>query len=223
MRKLKPVLLALLFLVFVGLGIHTITRTHNTLKIKDIQLKSTTTDLLDLQVKYDLLNDNLKKEIDSKDHNQDKIKQLEDEKKKLEDERNKLQQDLQAKAKAKEEAAQRIAQAASLSGQQAFAASGNYAKDYIYAHESGNCPTKWQGQHTCPSGYIALFDPSTPGVGYGLCQSTPAIKMADVSRGGGPDWMTNYATQDSWCTYYANSRYGGWEQAYNHWLVYHSW
>lgn len=101
--------------------------------------------------------------------------------------------------------------------------SDNYAKQYIYDHESGNCVTKWQYQTSCPTSFIPLYDPSTPGIGYGLCQSTPAIKMSDPTQGGGPDWATSYATQDSWCTHYANTRYGGWVNAYNHWLVYHSW
>ncbi len=90
------------------------------------------------------------------------------------------------------------------------------AVDYIVSHESGWCPTKAQGQYGgCPP--YAGFVPSTGG--YGLCQSTPGSKMASA----GADWATNPVTQLRWCSGYAASRYGGWANAYSHWLSYHNW
>lgn len=86
------------------------------------------------------------------------------------------------------------------------------AKAYIYTKESRNCPTRWQGDYgPCPAYHGT---PTDPNVGYGLCQSTPAWKMASA----GEDWATSYETQDRWCTNYANSRYGGWVNAYNEWI-----
>ena len=88
----------------------------------------------------------------------------------------------------------------------------NDAKSYIYQHESGNCPTKWQGEGgVCPA-YHGV--PTDPNVGYGLCQSTPASKMSVMGDG----WETSYELQDQWCTQYANNRYGGWQEAYSVWL-----
>ncbi len=92
------------------------------------------------------------------------------------------------------------------------------AADYIIAHESAWCPTKWQGTHTCPVDFVPLHA-VTDMVGYGLCQSTPAGKMASA----GADWATNPITQLKWCTNYAVRRYGSWTAAYNHWLSRHSW
>ncbi len=67
--------------------------------------------------------------------------------------------------------------------------------DYIVSRESGWCPTKWQGRPgACPAYYEELHSPSS-GYGYGLCQSTPAIKMA----ANGADWQTNPVTQLKWC------------------------
>jgi uncharacterized protein YabE (DUF348 family) len=83
--------------------------------------------------------------------------------------------------------------------------------DYIISHESGWCPTKPQGTYgTCPpyAGYV----PATGG--YGLCQSTPGSKMATA----GADWATNPVTQLRWCSSYAQSKHGGWANAYNFWL-----
>ena len=87
--------------------------------------------------------------------------------------------------------------------------------DYIISHESGWCPTKAQGEHYCP----ALPDnPLTP-YGYGLCQATPGYKMATA----GSDWETNPITQLDWCNGYAVSKYGGWYNAYIHWINYTWW
>ncbi len=88
--------------------------------------------------------------------------------------------------------------------------------NYIVSHESGWCPTKLQGQHSCPP-YAPGSYPA--GVGYGLVQATPGGKMASA----GADWETNPVTQLRWATGYAVGRYGSWGAAYNHWLSYHNW
>jgi len=87
--------------------------------------------------------------------------------------------------------------------------------DYIISHESGWCPTKAQGEHYCPA---VPDDANTPN-GYGLCQATPGYKMESA----GADWATNPVTQLLWCNGYAQSRYGGWYDAYLHWTSYGYW
>ena len=87
--------------------------------------------------------------------------------------------------------------------------------DYIISHESGWCPTKAQGEHYCPA---VPDDANTPN-GYGLCQATPGYKMESA----GADWATNPVTQSLWCNGYAQSRYGGWYDAYLHWTSYGYW
>lgn len=89
--------------------------------------------------------------------------------------------------------------------------------DYIISHESGWCPTKWQGEWGGCNAYHGT--PSSSGTGYGLCQATPGNKMASS----GSDWGTNPVTQLKWCTGYARGRYGSWLAAYNHWLSNHNW
>lgn len=87
--------------------------------------------------------------------------------------------------------------------------------DYIIRNESGWCPTKAQGEYYCP----AIPDnPMTP-YGYGLCQATPGYKMATA----GSDWETNPLTQLRWCAGYAQDHYGGWYNAYEHWVQYRWW
>lgn len=75
--------------------------------------------------------------------------------------------------------------------------------DYIISRESGWRP----GAVNSSSG------------AYGLCQSLPASKMASA----GADYLTNPVTQLRWCSGYAAGRYGGWQGAYNAWLVQHWW
>ncbi|MHB1865423.1 MAG: aggregation-promoting factor C-terminal-like domain-containing protein [Candidatus Saccharimonadales bacterium] len=91
--------------------------------------------------------------------------------------------------------------------------------DYIISHESGWCPTKWQGDYGyCPAGYSQQYA-TDAGVGYGLCQSTPPDKMSSF----GSDWQTDPITQLKWCNWYAGSKYGSWYNAYIHWTIYGNW
>lgn len=96
-------------------------------------------------------------------------------------------------------------------------APGDYGfVNYIVSHESGWCPTKLQGQRTCPP-YAPGSYPA--GVGYGLVQATPGGKMASA----GADWETSAVTQLKWASGYARGRYGSWEGAYNFWIAKHYW
>jgi uncharacterized protein YabE (DUF348 family) len=96
-----------------------------------------------------------------------------------------------------------------------IAASDYNFADYIISHESGWCPTKAQGEHSCP----VIPDDSETSAGYGLCQATPGYKMASA----GADWATNPVTQLRWCAGYAEGRYGSWAAAYSHWVADHNW
>ncbi len=77
---------------------------------------------------------------------------------------------------------------------------GNDYKLYIYNRESGNDPNRWNAE-----GCV------------GLGQAFPASKLLAVCPN------LEYACQDAWFTNYAVARYGSWERAYQHWLVYRSW
>lgn len=84
---------------------------------------------------------------------------------------------------------------------------------YIINHENALwCSTRWQGQMFCPTHYLEKYPgaENNTKLGYGLCQSTPANKMATA----GADWRTNPVTQLKWCSGYAIDRYGTWEAAY---------
>ena len=195
MKHLKRVILALCLIGFIALGVSSITKHDNKLKLKDVQIKSTQSDLIQLNLKYDVLNKDLQKELDSKDHNEEKIKQLEQEKQDLQKQQDALQAELQAKADRKASDLAKLQHAASITP--TAYASGNQYKDFIYQHESGNNPS------------------SVNSIGCrGLGQACPGTKLPCGA---------DYACQDAWFTNYALTRYGSWEAAYNFWVANHWW
>ncbi len=93
---------------------------------------------------------------------------------------------------------------------------------FIINHENGLwCPTRYQGTQGCPPYYVEKFPgaETDTNTGYGLCQSTPGIKMATA----GEDWRTNAVTQLKWCASYAQRRHGGWAGAYAYWISHNNW
>lgn len=91
--------------------------------------------------------------------------------------------------------------------------------DYIVSREGGWCATRWQGMTYCPGYFIQYDSLYDTWEGYGLCQSTPGIKMATA----GDDFATNPVTQMKWCNSYALARYGSWYASYIHWVNNHNW
>ena len=95
-----------------------------------------------------------------------------------------------------------------------------YAVEYILGNESTDwCPTRVQGYHGNCLDYVPNFQEDNNTVGYGICQSTPANKMAKY----GSDWRSNVYTQMKWCNGYAIERYGNWHNAYTFWTRNHWW
>lgn len=118
---------------FIWLGLHNITNNRNILQLKNIQLKSTSSNLKLLQLKYDDLNLRL--------NNTDKTntQQIQD----LNKQKDDLQQQLDAAQKQLQARADAIQYAASLhTTQTVYAASASCtdAKSCIYMHESHNNP-----------------------------------------------------------------------------------
>jgi hypothetical protein len=73
-------------------------------------------------------------------------------------------------------------------------------KLFIYNHESGNDPTRYNSEGCL-----------------GLGQACPASKLLAVCP------TMDYACEDAWFTNYAVSRYGSWQGAYNFWVAHRWW
>jgi hypothetical protein len=180
-----------------------ITFTAHSIKVNEQKLKAQT-QKLEAQTKsqHDAEVQNLKKIIEQKD------------------------KELQSKAEAKERAriaaveasktpvvskvVQSIvptAQAATGSHTELMAAAGISPSDYQYVEAIVQKESGWR--HLVVNSIGAT----------GLCQSLPGSKMASA----GADYLTNPVTQLRWCSSYAQSRYGGWANAWSAWQSKHWW
>lgn len=144
-------------------------------------------------------------EINSKGvDNEEKLKKIQE----LESQLEEVNKQLQAKLQTKKALAERAPIYAAYTGSNAdlYRAAGIPERDWagiekIYSQESGVCHLKWQGQYgACPTHYVEKYPGAErdSSIGYGICQSTPAIKMASE----GEDWRTNPVTQMRWCYKY---------------------
>ena len=205
MKKLYIPLLVIL-VGFAGLGIHNVTTTKNKLQLKEIQLKSTASDLKELELKYDHLN----VELDKADKtNKDQIKQLQDEKVKLEQEKQKLEADLLAKRNAKDKANQASQAALALVGGQTAHASGGSKEQWMTA--AGIPQHEWSYVDSIVSRESG-WNPNAVNPSSGACglgQQLPCGKWAGAWNDPVAALKAQYG--------YVIERYGGYAQAVSFW------
>lgn len=201
MKRTSIIIASLLLLGFISLGVRQAVTHNHQLRIDKVELESASTKLKALQLQYEKLDSTLDTELHNRTKDEQKIKQLESEKQQLDKQKQELEAQLQAKLDKKRQDAERSSQlAASFTGTAtAAAASGNWYKDFIYQHESGNNP----GAINASSGAC------------GLGQALPCSKMGCS--------LSDYACQDAWFTNYAMQRYGSWEAAYYFWVAHRWW
>jgi len=192
MSYLKTGLSAITITAFVALAVYYVSDNKQQIQLQDIQVKSKESQLIQLNSKYDTI---LKEKVQTDQQKLEQQKKIDE----LENERKRLEGELQAKLQRQQSEKQRLATAAqSVSGTaKVSAASGNFYKDFIYHHESGNRTT-------------AVNSIGCRGIG----QACPGTKLPC-----GDD----YACQDAWFTNYAMQRYGSWENAYNFWVANRWW
>jgi hypothetical protein len=229
MKRLITVALVLILFGYIGLGVHYAVSRENKIQLQEVKLKSTTTDLKELQLKYNVLNSNLDKELQKNTTDNTQLQQLQSEKQDLEKQKQDLEGQLQAKLEQKQKdqyaantAARSVANAltgtatvsaAAIQDKYAVMASAGIsssdyqAVDYIVSHEGGYEPCKVNG------GAVDCNYATNGGQkAYGVCQAMPGSKMASA----GADWATNIVTQLRWCSGYAN-KYGGWVASFAFW------
>lgn len=194
MKNLLKPLLILAVVAFAVLGINNIVSTNHKVELREVQLKSTTSDLKQLQLKYDNLNIQLDKALKGGQSTEQQLKQLQDEKTQLEQQKQELERQVSIKKQNAE-----AARVASVSATAYAASDPNSAKMYIYMHESGNNP----GAINASSGAC------------GLGQALPCSKMGCS--------LSDYDCQDRFFTGYAMARYGSWENAKAFWVANRWW
>ena len=153
-RIILLVIAAVLLTGFTAVGVNEAVKTRDRLQFQDVQLKSRSTEIKDLELRYDNLDLELKKAEEQKNVNQDQLDKLNKEKEELEKQKQDLERQLQAKLQEKENnrlaaTANKLANAVT-GTQTAHAASASSgidcnnqstAKAFMYCHESGNSPT----------------------------------------------------------------------------------
>lgn len=183
------VLFATLLVAFTLTVIHQVNTNNEQLHLKEIKLRNVQLDLENLDKDYTKL------QQDSSKTQSEKQKEIEDLKARQTD----LEAQLQAKALLKANQAKAYAAAAPKASVSlaVYPVPANEAKAFIYAHESGNDPTRVNS------------------IGCrGLGQACPGSKLPCDA---------DYACQDAWFTNYALTRYGSWEAAYVFWIAHRWW
>lgn len=199
MGKLISGIIAIALIAFTIIGVNNIVKTKNKLEFKQIELRSTEADLIELKVEYDSLNNQLNSQLHKKQKDQETINQLKKDKQKLQKHRESLERQLQAKANnlsSQEDSIARVTPDVSRIAS-ALNCGDNIYKQYIYQKESGCNPS-------------AVNSIGCRGVG----QSCPGDKLPCGA---------DFACQDKWFSNYAVTRYGSWKAAYNFWINNHWW
>lgn len=217
MKKIITYLLVVALFAFFGTALHNLNVRDQKLDLKSIELQDTGAKIKTLETNYEDLNKQLNHELEQKQKNSEKIKQLEQDRQKLEQEKIELQKQLQAKAaeRARLAAASGRVSAASASPadhQALLAAAGIpesdwWAAEFIIGRESGWNPCAYNpGQSDCNyQGERAC----------GIPQALPCSKLRNVCP------MTDAVCQLKWQYDYVRNRYGGYSSAYNHWVANH--
>lgn len=196
MKNPKFLVVVITLIAFIALGVSSITHQDNQLRLKDVELKSTTVKLKELQLKYSKLDADLQSELNNKNQNLERIKQLEQTKSELEQQKAELEKQVSIKRQAT------VASVKTHSFTATAYASPNCGSDpymaQIYMKESG-CRTTALNSIGC----------------YGIGQSCPASKIAHCG--------SDFACQDAWFRNYAVTRYGSTANAWAVWQQQHWW
>lgn len=197
----QRILIVIALIAFTALGIQTFAQRENRIQFQEVQLKSKQTEIKQLQIDYDHLNDKQDEVQQNHQATEQELQQLQKEKDDLLKRQQELEQQLSAKQAAQKLAAEKLNSAASLSATASASGvcnTGNEYKDFIYNKES-SCNPAAVNHIGCR----------------GLGQACPGEKLPCSDD----DWNC----QDIYFSEYAMNRYGSWEGAYQFWLSHHWW
>ena len=219
MKPIKLLLVAILVVGFSALAISNLVSHNNKLKLRNIQLESTSTQLKKLELERKDLNKQLENEVNQKEINEQKVQELEQKSIEQDQKQKELEAQLQAKLDAKKQQQQVFSStafaAAKPTGTKAewLAASGIpeqdwWAVDYIVSRESGWNPCAYYpGKSDC-----SLTADQVNATGYGtacgLGMSLPCGKW-------GANWTDPVSQLQSMHGYV--DKYGGWAGAVQYW------
>jgi hypothetical protein len=226
MESLKIILASILLVGFTAIGLTNLVKVDNKLQFREIELKSKSAKLKELNLEYNQLNNKLDKAENLSD---EQLKELQDEKARLEQKKKEAEAQLQAKAEAKRIEDEAIAKASEkalnqVTGTQtAYASSGGTKEQWMA--QAGIPQSEWQyvnyivgkesGWDPCAYNPSQSDCSANPTSACGLAQSLPCGKQSKYGH-----W-TDPVANLKWQYEYVTGRYGGYAQAYNFWTVNH--
>lgn len=209
MKKKLTVLLAILFIGFVGLGAYDLRNNQIELKLKDIKLQDSVLELNKIELEKQELNKKFDEAVKNGNVNQEKVQQLEKEKLELEQKTRELEQQLQAKrAEQAKIASVGVTQKASAQP----VVSGN-KQEWLVA--SGIPESEWWAVDSIVS-RESSWNPNAVNPSSGACglgQQLPCGKWAGAWNDPVAALKAQYA--------YVVARYGGYPQAVAFWNANH--
>ncbi len=208
MRRNLTILLTIIFVAFVGLGVHNIRGHEVELKSKDIKLQDSILELNELKLQKEQLNQEFEKATQEKDINEEKVKQLEKEKLDLERKYRELEV---SKAKEKEDLARRGTP--SVAGATNRGSITGSKEDWLRA--SGIPEDQWWAVDSIVS-RESSWNPNAVNSSSGACglgQQLPCGKWAGA-------WNDPVAALKAQYKYVVD-RYGGYPQAVAFWNANH--
>jgi len=204
MRKnIYLALLAIVLVIFIGVGATSVRSNNQKLQLHEIELKSKETKLIELNQKYDEVIQ-LKTETDQQKEEQ--LKKIQE----LETERQRLERELQAKLDRNKAEQEKLATAAkNASGLKVASAASGSKHDWMRA--AGIPESQWQYVDYIVS-KESSWNPNAINKSSGACSLAQSLPCSKI----GPNWRDPVVAL-KWQYNYVSQRYGGYAGAYSFW------
>ena len=207
---------AVVIVLFASLAIYSYTTQENKLQLQNVELKSRETKIKALNVRFDKLNTELDKLRSDKNSSDEQVKKLEEQRQQLEKEKQDLSSQLQAKLEAKSKLAQ-VSQAVVNTVTQTKTAS---AAPVVSDNRCPDIEAKLAAlgvpeDQLAAAGQLAYRESTCNETVYNSIGACGAFQSLPCGKWGAPGTTQYYQGAIA----YANSRYGGYNQALAHSLA----
>ena len=207
---------AVVIVLFASLAIYSYTSQQNKLELQKVEIKSRETKIKALDLKYKKLNTELDKLKSDKDASDEQVKKLEEQRQQLEQEKQQLQADLQAKR----EAESKLAQASQTVVNTVTQTKTASAAPVVSGNRCPNIEAKLAAlgvpaDQLAAAGQLAYRESTCNETVYNSIGACGAFQSLPCGKWGAPGTTQYYQGAIA----YANSRYGGYNNALAHSLA----
>lgn len=206
---------AVVIVLFASLAIYSYTSQQNKLHLQQVELKSRETKLKSLDLKYRSLNTELDKLKADKNASDEQVKKLEEQRQQLEQEKQQLQADLQAKLEQKSKLAQASQKVVNAVTHTQTASAASVSGNRCPAIEAKLAALGVPEDQLAAAGQLAYRESTCNETVYNSIGACGAFQSLPCGKWGAPGTTQYYQGAIA----YANSRYGGYNQALAHSLA----